>query len=456
MKSMRNSIMNNIYLASLKVSASNHHESIKHLDESANTGNLFSTLEQHPLEKNIQINKNRAVNQILQHKPITPMFTSINRLFILFICCVFSLAQLQAQVNMFPEMNKKVQETLKENGQTIRFKENKGQIHKKEVLYYFEGKEGSVYIEKNRIVFVAREYETIKKKFLEDQTYLKSTHTVSLNIYGANPEPILNLGEKFRTNYNYIVDADPSKCFIGVKAAKDLTLEELYPGIDLRLYSTHDGSLEFDWIMDPGANYKNVKMDFQGQDKLSIENDGSLNVGLRFTNLKFHIPESYQVTEQGKVLVDFAFVKTSDNSISFETKSSINPAYPLVIDPTLVWGTYMDGNEAQFDQYLYAIQLDTLDGIMYCAGATNREISTTAAPYDANGWLNDISGSTWPSNAGFTADQTKVAIVYRINSTGSDLLDLTLFSPATLPGNNSVRAHGLSLSQNRVFIGFRT
>ncbi|MGB3226607.1 MAG: hypothetical protein WBB02_01445, partial [Saprospiraceae bacterium] len=239
-----------------------------------------------------------------------------------------------------------------------------------------------------------------------------------------------------------------------ITAAKDLTLEDVYPGIDLRLYSTKDGSLEFDWIIDPGADYSKLSMGFEGQDKLKINKDGSLKVGLRFTDLEFHIPESYQVTDHGKVAVDFEFTKTNSNTIAFKTKSIIDPSFPVVIDPTLVWGSYMDDIVSapnDFDEYLYAIQLDTLDGILYCAGATNRQITTGTSPYDANGYQNVVTGLTGGTNTG-----EATSVVYRINSTGNDLLDLTLYGPATIPNNGTVNAFGLSLSQNRVFISGMT
>ncbi|MGB4969312.1 MAG: hypothetical protein WBO31_07265, partial [Saprospiraceae bacterium] len=279
---------------------------------------------------------------------------------------------------------KRVRETLKENAETIRFMENKGQYPNKDVLYYCESKKGSIYIEKSKIRFVTSEYVTKKKGkkinendstvLREDQSVLVGRHIFTINLNGSNENPTLNLGASFRTNYNYILGNDPNSWFSGITAAKDLTLEDVYPGIDLRLYSTKDGSLEFDWIIDPGADYSKISMGFEGQDKLKINKDGSLKVGLRFTDLEFHIPESYQVTDHGKVAVDFEFTKTNSNTIAFKTKSIIDPSFPVVIDPTLVWGSYMDDIVSapnDFDEYLYAIQLDTLDGILYCAGATN-------------------------------------------------------------------------------------
>ena len=43
-----------------------------------------------------------------------------------------------------------VRQTLKANAETIRFMENKGQLSNPDVLYYFEGRHGGVFVERNR------------------------------------------------------------------------------------------------------------------------------------------------------------------------------------------------------------------------------------------------------------------------------------------------------------------
>ena len=350
-------------------------------------------------------------------------------------------------------LHDRVTKTLKRNAETVRFMENKGQLPDKDVLFYFDTKQGSAYIERDRIRFVAYETEERESAAAESvantkkERVVKSSHSFTMSLEGANPSPKLELGQSFGTRYNYFFGDDSSQWTTGIRAAKDLTLQEVYPGVDLRLYSTDEGSLEFDWVMEAGADYSRVKMNFTGQDNLAVADDGSLKVGLRFTEVKFHLPESYQITEQGKHRVNFAFNQT-DNQVTFSTADSIDSHYPLVIDPTLAWGTFLDGNGVLgvFDEYLFAIQTDT-DGIVYCAGATNVNIPTASAPYDADGYLNNIAGLSGGSNIGYSA-----AVIYRVSANGADLLDLTLFGPNTISAGNDVNAYALSLSANRVFV----
>ena len=181
---------------------------------------------------------------------------------------------------------------------------------------------------------------------------------------------------------------------------------------------------------------------------LTVDQEGNLNVGLRFTKVKFGTPESYQVTMQGKVPVKFSFNKLDQQNVEFTTQSNLDPRYPIVIDPTLTWGTFLDANNSTFDAYLFAIQVDDADGMVYCAGETSRPIPTGTAPYDADGYLNTISGLTGSPSSPLPM----VAVVYRVNATGNDLVDLTLFGPSAAATSDKITAYGLSLSSTKVFI----
>lgn len=103
-----------------------------------------------------------------------------------------------------------------------------------------------------------------------------------------------------------------------------------------------------------------------------------------------------------------------------------------------------------FDQYLYAIELDTSDRVLYCGGATNWNIPINSAPYTATGWKNVITGLSGQSNP---SPSYYTSVIYRINFDGTILMDLTLYGPDMISTNQNNRVHSLSLSSNRVFIG---
>ncbi|MBK8955441.1 MAG: hypothetical protein IPM34_07795 [Saprospiraceae bacterium] len=381
-----------------------------------------------------------------------------------FCLLMVSTAKAQQTKSLDPQLAVQVKQTLKENAALLQFVQNKGQLKIDSVLYYLDSKHGTIYIEKDQIKFVAKEYINSpapvglsSDMIAEQDPLLISEHAFAMRFKNANASPKVRLGEQFSTKFNYFMSKNPNDWVTGVQAAKELTIEDIYDGVDLRIYSNTDGSLEFDWIVDNALDFQKIQMEFDGQDKLKVDKKGNLAVQLRFADVKFNIPEAYQVGPQGKIPVLFAFDKIDNKNIQFKNLSPLNEQLPLIIDPVLIWGTYMDGNGtngnngnpgATFDQYLYAIQLDTLTNIMYCAGATNLAIPTGTAPYDANGWRNIITGLDGGSN-----NNEYVTVIYRINSAGNDLLDLTLYGNNSSSNNETSRAHSLSLSPNRVFVG---
>jgi len=392
-------------------------------------------------------------------------FQTARRLAFACLIGVLTLQVSHAQVDQAKkereELEARVRNTLKKNGETLRFLENKGQINNPDVLYYFESTNEAVYVEKDRIRFVAmkdtliaeeeheEDEEEGEEKEIEMTRVIVASHTFSLYLPGRNPKPSIKLGDDFGTGYNFFLGEQSDRWTSNARAAKELTLEDIYPGIDLRLYSTSDGSMEFDWVMDAGADFNKVQMQFKGQDGLTIDQKGNLKVGLRFMDVKFNVPESYQVTPEGNVPIAFSYAKLNDQTVQFLTRARVDAHYPLIIDPTLTWGTFMDGNNATFDAYLYAIQVDPEDGMVYCAGGTNRPIPTGSAPYDADGYLNNVSGLTGAP----PTPLPMVAVVYRINNAGNDLVDLTFFGPSTAASSDNIVAQALSLSDTKVFIG---
>ena len=129
----------------------------------------------------------------------------------------FSFAQTSEEIADAKEkqiaFDERVRSTLKENAQTIHFMENKGQLANSNVRYYFDGANGSVFIEKDRIRFVARQDTMVAEheegeeehKHEEMEKVLKATHTFSIYLDGMNPNPAIRLGEQFKTNYNYFL-----------------------------------------------------------------------------------------------------------------------------------------------------------------------------------------------------------------------------------------------------------
>ena len=122
-----------------------------------------------------------------------------------------------------------------------------------------------------------------------------------------------------------------------------ITYKNIYPGIDLRYY-TDNGKLKYDLIVHPGANPRNIALQYEGLDGLTVTNNRLLlktSVG----DVKEMEPYSYQAGEKGREEVRVKYRVSKDRVVRFDV-SHFNNNRVLVIDPTLVFSTFT-GSKAQ-------------------------------------------------------------------------------------------------------------
>jgi hypothetical protein len=160
----------------------------------------------------------------------------------------------------------------------------------------------------------------------------------------------------------------PGRNITNVSSYGEILLKNIYPDIDLRLYSQESGQMEFDWIVAPYADASMIKMKFEGQKKLSINSSGDLDIKLAMGSFHIHLPESYYVTPAGKQQADIRFYLSGKNEVRFKGFDKEQKKFPLVIDPDLLWGTFFDGGNFNFDEYLYGLAFHNGNELLYCSG----------------------------------------------------------------------------------------
>lgn len=200
---------------------------------------------------------------------------------------------------------------------------------------------------------------------------------------------------------------------ISPRLFQELTLRDIYPGIDLRLYTGDHGALEFDWLVQHASDYKQIGMQFTGQDKLLLDKSGNLVLKLRRQDLRLVIPETYQVLGGNKVKIDAAMrIAERTNTLNYELPRLADPDAPLVIDPVMIWSTYMHNNTNTFDEYLYAIAVNNKSEV-YACGITNESLGTAYLSNIQPGY----SGNYISSQNAYGKPQTSV--LYRLNASGT-------------------------------------
>jgi cell division septation protein DedD len=137
---------------------------------------------------------------------------------------------------------------------------------------------------------------------------------------------------------------DPAQWKTNVPTFASLSYEGLYPGIDL-VYNGGAGVLKGTFLVAPGANTGNIRWRYEGASKVELRN-GELLIGADETGkdplLVERSPVAWQTAAGKRTPVNAHYVIHDDGSVGFGL-GAYDATQPLVIDPTLDYGTYWGG-----------------------------------------------------------------------------------------------------------------
>ena len=182
---------------------------------------------------------------------------------------------------------------------------------------------------------------------------------------------------------NYLIGTDPAKWHKRIPNFARVLYHELYPGIDLVFYSNRAGQLEFDVIAAPGADYRQVQLDFEGAASVAADIDGSLRITMPDGRAIVQQRPSVRQDIDGEVrAVDGFYVQRgTTNSFSIGV-GPYDASRPLVIDPVIIYSTFL-GADAWDD--IRDIAVDA-GGNLYATGAASpARFPTTGGSFQVEG-----------------------------------------------------------------------
>ncbi len=164
---------------------------------------------------------------------------------------------------------------------------------------------------------------------------------IQINMVGANPNPKV-AGEDLQAgNVNYFIGKDPKKWQTNVAIYKQVRYKDVYPGIDL-VYYGNQSRVEHDFVIAPGADPSQVQLDVIGVDRLSIAANGDLSLHKGTDEVELQAPVIYQEFHGLRVPVTGQYTVRNSTRVSFAL-GPYDKTMPLVIDPVLVYGTFLGG-----------------------------------------------------------------------------------------------------------------
>jgi YD repeat-containing protein len=141
---------------------------------------------------------------------------------------------------------------------------------------------------------------------------------------------------------HYLLGNDPEAWRRNVEHFGRLVAKDIYPGIDLVLRD-HDGRIEYDLVVAPGADPSQIEVQFDGVTGLRVERAGDLLMAASLgQELRQPRPFVYQESGGVRRTVAARYYLRSERSVGFQL-GGYDPTRPLVIDPVLAWTTQFGG-----------------------------------------------------------------------------------------------------------------
>ena len=256
---------------------------------------------------------------------------------------------------------------------TFKFRENKGQLNPS-VLFQNKLHIGDMFLERDRFTFnlfdpaqleefYSRRHGNFSEEYLGGSDILKewNMHAYSMVFVGANKNVNVTSGHQLEETENYFLGNDKRKWASDVHAYRMVRYEELYPNTDMEIYASFQ-NLKYDFIVHPGGNPNEIKIDYQGVEALLLE-DGALIVQLSNGTVKELKPISYQTVHGKQVIIETEY-NVVDNQLQFRFPNGYDKSKDLIIDPTWVFST-LTGSTA--DNWGYTATYDD-QGNLYAGG----------------------------------------------------------------------------------------
>ncbi len=219
-----------------------------------------------------------------------------------------------------------------------------------------------------------------------------------MSLAGANPRPEQEPLDPLPGLVNYFLGQNPDEWRIGIHTYGRIRYQDVYPGIDL-VYYGGQGQLEYDFVLRPGADPENIRLRFEGADGIEMDDAGGLVVHLGDGTVRWPKPVVYQDIQGIRKTLPGEYLLKGREEVAFQVRG-YDPTSPLVIDPVLVYSSYLGGNNRDESDAIFVDR----GGSVYLTGETTSPNFPTATPFRA------------------TPIGTNDVFVTKFNSTGTALL----------------------------------
>jgi hypothetical protein len=249
---------------------------------------------------------------------------------------------------------------------------------------------------------------------------------VRLSLVGANPH-VQAAGEKeLPGKSNYFIGSNPSRWHTDVPIYARVYYRGVYPGVDV-VYYGWQGTLENDFVVAPRSDPGQIRIRIAGAGRVRQSAAGDLVLKTRTGDVMLHVPVAYQVRGNQKQPVNVHYVRLRNDEFGLKA-TGYRRNEPLVIDPAVVYSTYLGGSGGDVG---YGIAVDVNDNVFVCGVTNSTNFPTASAEQSSYGGSGD-------------------AFVSEINPTGTKLIYSTYLGGS---GSDSASACALGTTDTLYVTG---
>jgi Beta-propeller repeat len=247
----------------------------------------------------------------------------------------------------------------------LSFVPNAGQTNK-QVRYYAQGADFSFFFTPARAVLSLRKGNRAQ--------------VLNLRFLGANPHARLVAEHPAHGTVSYLKGSDRSKWQTGLRTSRALVYHDLWPGIDM-IFKGAGGGLTYEFMLRSGGRPSDIRLGYEGAKSLSLSKRGNLLIHTPLGTLRDRRPQSFQRIDGRRVRLPSRFALEPRAGSVGLVVPRYDPHYPLVIDPSLAYSTYLSGSN--YEQ-AYATAVDG-SGSAYVTGVTySTDFPTTPGAFNTS------------------------------------------------------------------------
>ena len=218
---------------------------------------------------------------------------------------------------------------------------------------------------------------------------LPGTDPIALSLLHSNPAPKIEALDQMRAHTDYFIGRR-SDWHTHIANYARIRYREVYPGVDV-VYYGHRNQLEYDFVLQPGADPDRIRLQFRGAHGLAVTPEGDIAFDAPSGRLVQKRPVIYQEDPRTSARREIQghYVLLAHNVVGLKL-DHYDRTRAVTIDPILNFSSYLGG---PLTDQIVAMKL-TSAGLLYVTGSTDNSTNPPNLPATPNTYQATNAGIT--------------------------------------------------------------